>query len=94
MIPTFARKCGVWRPDFLLTSARPRPNQAAGSVQICEINARFAFNAFFSTAYAQIAYQETDLESHNLRSPVDPEKVGRGAAPFVVLESSLTIMWA
>lgn len=48
-------------------------------VQICEINARFAFNGFFNTAFAHLAIQENISERQGLKSPVDPNKVSSHA---------------
>lgn len=86
-MPPFTSRKGCWRPDFLLRttdqeSSERNPDEGMSptpspvqSLQICEINARFAFNGFFSTAFAHEAYLKKPLKSLGLKLPVDPEKV-------------------
>jgi hypothetical protein len=47
----------------------------SGSVQICEVNGRFSFNAFFANSYAHEAFQKKLPDESSLKSPLDPEKV-------------------
>jgi len=77
VVEPFARKKGSWRPDFLLNflgNSLPG-DPRTGAVQICEINARFAFNGFWITAFAHEAFQKKLFKNLHLRSPVDPEQV-------------------
>ncbi|OBT81496.1 hypothetical protein VE02_09881 [Pseudogymnoascus sp. 03VT05] len=79
-VPPFASRRGSWRPDFLFNapetiSVSVSKNPSIENPQICEINARFMFNAFFGAAFTHEAFQRTDFESFGLKSPVDPSKV-------------------
>jgi hypothetical protein len=53
----------------------PLGSSVLKSPQICEINARFAFNGFIATAFGHEAFLKKGLDDLGLRSPVDPEKV-------------------
>jgi hypothetical protein len=78
---------GVWRPDFLISASDqkgavttrighlPLGSPILKGPQICEINARFAFNGYIATAFGHEAFLEKGLDDLGLRSPVDPEKV-------------------
>lgn len=77
IVEPFATRRGAWRPDFLLNfQEKDFPKKPVSSaIQICEINARFAFNGFWITAYAHEAYQAKSSRNPHLESPVDPAKV-------------------
>jgi hypothetical protein len=40
---------GSWRPDFLLPVDASLWSRPSGGIKICEINARYSFNAFFAS---------------------------------------------
>ena len=82
IVELFSRRKGAWRPDFLLNFPENLPEkQLSGSIQICEINGRFAFNGFWITAFAHEAYAKRLQKESNLKSPVNPEKV---CSPFFI----------
>ncbi|KFY29836.1 hypothetical protein V494_08440 [Pseudogymnoascus sp. VKM F-4513 (FW-928)] len=79
-VPAFASCQGSWRPDFLFNTPEAISQSTTNSTllenpQICEINARFMFNAFFGVAFTHEAYQKMGFESFGLKSPVEPSKI-------------------
>jgi len=80
VVRPFSIRRGAWRPDFIFNSQpKDQHNNDENSVlqnpQICEINARFAFNAFFGCAFTHEAYQSIGFQDLGLKSPVEPLKV-------------------
>ena len=70
MIPQFRECQGSWRPDFLLESPTEQ-------YRVCEINGRFAFNAYLHTAFGQQAHVDMDNKTETLAIPaVEPKKAG------------------
>lgn len=64
-IPKYSRACmGSWRPDYMVENhIQDGVIAIAENIRITEINARFAFNAWFHSMYAQKALQSLVVTS-------------------------------
>ena len=70
VLPPFRTCQGSWRPDFLLEHVKSTERH-----RICEINARFAFNGYFHSAFGQQAYIDMDKEKHFTTPAAEPKDV-------------------
>lgn len=62
---------GSWRPDFLIEGSASHEEY-----RICEINARFPFNAYLYTAFSQKALIDMDRPFNPMTAPVvEPQRV-------------------
>jgi hypothetical protein len=74
LVPQFDNHQGTWRPDFLIGGFSGE-EVAAGheNFRICEINARFPYNAFFVSAYAGRGYLVLDPAKAGLHTTCTAE---------------------
>lgn len=86
IVPSFSDKRGAWRTDILFpncgfsnininNSSSSSPLSLTPPPQICEINARFAFNGFFLCAFGSMALDVSVLQSLGYESVIAPHKV-------------------
>ncbi|KAI4183018.1 MAG: hypothetical protein L6R41_005649 [Letrouitia leprolyta] len=62
---------GSWRPDFLIEGSASHEEY-----RICEINARFPFNAYLYTAFSQKALIDMDRPFNPMTAPVvEPQRI-------------------